>query len=141
MNSFLKIIATILIVSVAVGISCGGTMLVGATIEWIFFWFGWYSWITSALLSMPVSGIIGIIVFYKTLRFAFNKKEEITWKNLIFHSRFINAMKLVGISFFIYLLFGLLMNYNESYVIYETFMVISSCLLLLLVYYYFIRKK
>ena len=53
----------------------------------------------SMILSMPVSGIIGLIVFYRVLKFAFFNKEGVTWKELLLSVRFINTMKIVGIMF------------------------------------------
>lgn len=145
MHTFLKTIAILFIVAVAIGISCGGTMLLWVTIEWIFTWFGWYSWLMSMILSMPVSWIIGLIVFYRVLRFAFFNKKDVTWKELLLSARFINAMKMVGIMLLLWILFILLISKIASYPnqqkVFEVSMLLSSVIFMFLSYYYLFKKK
>ncbi len=145
MNTFLKIIAILLIVGVAVGIGCGGTMLLWATIEWIFTWFGWYSWLMSMILSMPVSGIIGLIVFYRVLKFAFFNKEGVTWKELLLSVRFINTMKIVGIMFLLWILvvsfISQITPYSTRQMAFDISLIASSLIFISLLYYYFLKKK
>ena len=143
MNTLIKTLLVIGVTLAAVWISCGGTILIWATLAELIS-NNPYAILFPLYISMPISGIIWLITFIKIIYYVASHKW-VSWNELFMNKKIVNLFYLIGIFIACYFAFSWISSLVWSKIMRaipsEIILWIASLIYIILCYYFLIKRK